>query len=77
MEAIGKTKFSTALYTFSIQKSGGLQPLKIDVDSKEIPEQYLIPQSPKLDTAAIREALKTQNLYWAHLEERKQTLRIK
>ncbi len=77
MEATGKTKFSTTLYSFSIRKNGGLQPLKIDADVKDIPEQYLIPQPPKPNMDAIRKALKEDTLPFAHLEERGTSLSIR
>ena len=77
MEATGKTKFSTTLYSFSIRKNGGLQPLKIDADVKDIPEQYLIPQPPKPNMDAIRKALKEDTLPFAHLEEKGTSLSIR
>ena len=78
MEVTGKTKFKTALYSFSIQKNGSVNPLKIDVDVKDIPQEYLIPQPPKPDTNAIRKALEEgEVLPFAHLEERGTSLRIR
>ena len=78
MEVTGKTKFKTALYSFSIQKNGSVNPLKIDADVKDIPQEYLIPQPPKPDTNAIRKALEEgEVLHFAHLEERGTSLRIR
>lgn len=78
MEVTGKTKFQTALYSFSIQKNGSVNPLKIDADVKDIPQEYLIPQPPKPDTNAIRKALEEgEVLPFAHLEERGTSLRIR
>lgn len=78
MEVTGKTKFETALYSFSIQKNGGVDPLKIDVDVDEIPPEYLIPQPPKPNTEAIRKAInKGEVISFAHLEERETSLRIR
>ena len=78
LEITGKTKFKTALYTFSVCKNGGPQSVKIDVDVRDIPEEYTIPQPPKPDTESIREALlKKENLAWAHLEEKGTSLRIR
>ncbi len=78
MEVTGKTKFQTALYSFSIQKNGSVNPLKIDADVKDIPQEYLIPQPPKPDTNAIRKALEEgEVLPFAHLEERGISLRIR
>ena len=78
MEVTGKTKFETALYSFSIQKNGGVDPLKIDVDVNEIPADYLIPQPPKPNTEAIRKAInKGEVISFAHLEDRETSLRIR
>ena len=72
MEMTGKTKFRTALYSFSIAQNGGVQPVK------DIPQEYLIPQPPKPDTNAIRKALEEgEVLHFAHLEERGTSLRIR
>jgi hypothetical protein len=55
MIATGKTKFKTDLFSFSVQKN----PPKVVIDDpSRIPEAYLIPQDPKIDTAAIKNALK-------------------
>ncbi len=78
LEITGKTKFKTALHTFSVCQNGGVQPIKIDVDVTDIPEKYTIPQPPKADMNAIREALlKNEVLPWAHLEEKGTSLRIR
>ena len=78
MEVTGKTKFQTALYSFSIAQNGGVQPVKVDADVKDIPQEYLIPQPPKPDTNAIRKALEEgEVLHFAHLEERGTSLRIR
>lgn len=53
--AVGKPKFKTTLFSFNIQKN----PPKVVIDDpSRIPEAYLIPQEPKIDTAAIKNALK-------------------
>lgn len=55
MEATKKTKFKTALFSFGIQKN----PVSLVIDDPaKVPEQYLIPQDPKVDNAAIKAALK-------------------
>lgn len=78
MKQIGKTKFKTALFSFNIQKNGGLQPLAIDVlDINEIPKKYLIPQDPLPDKDKIRQLLETKQVPWAHLEPRGESLRIR
>ena len=55
MISTGKTKFKTDRFSFNIQKN----PPKVVIDDpSRIPEAYLIPQEPKIDTAAIKNALK-------------------
>lgn len=77
LEFIGKTKFKTALFSFSVSPNGGLQPLMITANLDEIPGKYLIPQDPKPDNAKIRELLATKEVEWAHLEPRGKSLRIR
>ncbi len=77
LEFIGKTKFKTALFTFSISPNGGLQPLTITENLGEIPGKYLIPQPPVPDKDKIRELLKSKEVEWAHLEPRGKSLRIR
>ena len=77
LEFIGKTKFKTALFTFSISPNGGLQPLTITDNLGEIPGKYLIPQPPVPDKDKIRELLKSKEVEWAHLEPRGKSLRIR
>lgn len=74
MQVTGKTKFKTTLFSFGIQKNPAA--LKID-DATKIPEQYLIPQEPKVDNAGIKAALKDGAKYnWCHLEQ-SESLRIR
>ena len=54
MREMGKTKFKTALFSFNIQKNGGLQPLVIDGLLEDIPGRFLIPQPPVPNNEAIR-----------------------
>lgn len=56
METTGKRKFKTELFSFSIQKNPPSVKLLKEVD--DIPDEFLILQKPKVDTAAIKEALK-------------------
>ncbi len=77
MRYIGKTKFRTALFSFNIQKNGGLQPLVIDGLIEDIPGKYLIAQEPVPDNKAIRELLKDKQVEWAHLEPQGESLRIR
>ena len=67
MKATGKTKFKTDLFSFGIQKNGGLQPMEILPDV-EIPDEYCRKEP---DNAKIREALKNgAKLPFAMLKER-------
>jgi len=67
----GKTKFKTELFSFGIQKN----PPKVVIDDpSRIYPEYLIEQDPKVDTMAIRNALKddAESPLWegiAHLEQ--------
>ena len=72
MKAVGKDKFATALFKFSICKNGGELPMEI---IGEVPDQY-----KKLveDNTKIRTALKNgEALEFAVLGERGEHLRIK
>lgn len=74
MKATGKTKFATDLFTFNIVKNGGKQVLTIDGD---VPEKYTKTVIEN-DTDKIRQALENgENLSFAHLEPRGESLRIK
>lgn len=53
--AARKPKFKTDLFSFNIQKN---PPKVVIEDPSRIPEGFLIPQPPKVDTAAIKNALK-------------------
>lgn len=77
MKAIDKRKFKTALFSFSIQKNGGLQPLVIDGSIDDIPGKFLIPQPPVPNNEAIRALLAEKPVDWAHLEPRGESLRIR
>lgn len=68
LEFIGKTKFKTLLFSFSVAKNGGKQPLSITENLEDIPGKYLIPQPPKVNNEAVRELLKDKEVEWAHLE---------
>lgn len=77
MKEIGKTKFKTALFSFNIQKNGGLNPLIIDGDIRDIPGRFLIPQDPVVDNGLVRQLLEEKQVEWAHLEPRGESLRIR
>lgn len=74
MKATGKLKFKTDLFSFGIQKNGGLQPMEIAPDV-EIPDEYCCKEP---DDAKIREALKNGiELPFAVLKERGEHLSIR
>ena len=77
MREVGKTKFKTALFSFNIQKNGGVEPLVITGALEDIPGKYLIPQPPVTDNEAIRKLLAERPVDWAHLEPRGESLRIR
>lgn len=57
METAGKPKFKTDLFSFGIQKN----PVAVVIDEQyieNIPEEYLIPQEPKIDKTKMKEDLK-------------------
>lgn len=69
--ATGTGKLKTELFTFSIRKN----PAKVVFDNPDkIPERFLLPQPPKVDTSGIREELKNADAAAdlagvAHLEQ--------
>lgn len=77
MREIGRMKFKTALFSFNIQKNGGLEPLVITGVIDDIPGKYLIPQDPVPNNEAIRKLLAEKQVDWAHLEPRGESLRIR
>lgn len=77
MELTGKTKFKTDLFSFNVQNN----PAAVIMDEQyleNIPEEYLIPQEPKLDRKKLAADLKAgvdlEGI--AHLEQSR-SLRIK
>lgn len=77
MRQTGKLKFKTALYSFNIQKNGGLRALVIDKPIEDIPGRYLIIQPPTTNNEAIRKLLDEKEVDWAHLEPQGESLRIR
>ena len=56
MKLTGKTKFKSGMFNFSIQKN----PASVNItDERIIPEDFLIPQPPKVDKTSLKEALKS------------------
>lgn len=74
MKETGKTDFKTSLFNFKIQKNGGLEPLWTTEDLRLIPWDFL---KKEPDNTKIRELLQTQQVSWAKLEERGESLRIR
>lgn len=55
MKLTGKTKFKSGMFNFSIQKN----PASVNIlDERIIPEEFLIPQLPKIDKTSLKEILK-------------------
>lgn len=77
MQATGKTKFKTALFSFGIQKN----PASVVMDEayiENIPERFLIRKDPEINKRAIKEAINNgEDLGGlAHLEQT-ESLRIR
>lgn len=73
MKTTGRTNFKTALFSFNIQKNGGVKPVELQ---GEVPAAWLKPGAP--DTAKIREYLEAgKELPFATLGERGEGLRIR
>lgn len=73
MKTTGRTNFKTALFSFNIQKNGGVKPVELQ---GEVPAAWLKPGAP--DMAKIREYLEAGNeLPFATLGERGEGLRIR
>lgn len=67
MRATGKVKFKTTLFSYGIQKNP--PSLKIDMPDR-VPAEFLIPQDPKVDSAAIKKELKEGAAFdWCHMEQ--------
>ena len=77
MRFTGKIKFRTDLFSFNIQKNGGMQPIIIDGALEDIPGRFLIPQPPVINNEAVRKLLADRQVDWAHLEPRGESLRIR
>lgn len=77
LEFIGKTKFKTELFSFSVASNGGPQPLAVTENLGDVPNKYLIFQDPVVDKDAVRKLLETKEVDWAHLEPRGRHLNIR
>ena len=56
------------LFSFSVSKNGGKQPLEITDNLDDIPGRFLIPQPPVVDKDKVRELLKEKEVEWASLK---------
>lgn len=86
MEITGKTRFTTDLFSFNIQKNGGKRNLVLDADIDNLPTDYRIPQPDKVDGDKLREYIASVGIEqedgsvtceFAHLEPQRKSLRIK
>lgn len=77
LKALNVKKVKTPLFTISIAKNGGLDPLVITGNIEDIPGKYLIPQPPVPDKDAIRKLLADKEVEWARLEPRGEHLGIR
>lgn len=77
MRATGKTKFKTDLFSFNIQKNGGVRALTILEEIDNIPKEYIVNPPPIVNNEAVRELLKVQEVAWARLEPQGESLRIR
>ena len=78
MEATGKTKFKTQLFSFNVQ-SNPASVVMDESDIENIPERFLKYKDPEIDRKAIKDAIKAGNedaMAIAHLEQTR-GLRIK
>ena len=77
MITVGKTKFKTDLFSFSIQKNGGALPVIVDVETADLPDDLVI-ITEKPDLKAIAKYLEEEpNCKYARFGERGESLRIK
>lgn len=74
MLAVEKPKIKTALFSFAVSNN---PPTLVIDDLSKIPDSFLIPQEPKVDTAGIKAAIKSgESFDWCHTETG-QSLRIR
>lgn len=77
MISTGKRKFQTELFSFSIQKNGGKDPVILDVDVSDLPDDLVV-VTEKPDLNAIADYIKsTGDMTYAHFGERGESLRIR
>ena len=76
MKTVGKTKFKTALHSFSIATNGGKAPIIFLVGEEEVPQEFK-KVSYSLDNEKIREAIDSGECSFAKYGDRGESLRIK
>ena len=70
MQETGEDKFKTELFSFSIAKNGGKEPLVVDVPAEDLPSE-LQSVSIDADKEAIRKYIEeTGDLSYAHFADR-------
>lgn len=77
MKTTGKTKFKTELFNFNIAKNGGALPLIVDVDTSELPDDFVIVTEAPDKKALVEHLKKNPDCKWAHFGERGEHLSIK
>jgi len=69
LKATGKDKLRTDLFSFSIRKN----PPKVVIDDiSAVPQEFIIPQPPKIDNTSVKAYLKSElsePCNWAHIEQ--------
>lgn len=76
MKQTKKIKFKTELFSFNVQKNGGVQPLELTVKPEELPTEFQ-KVTIEADNKALREYInETGDLSYAVLKERGESLRI-
>lgn len=77
MKETGKTKFKTELFSFGVQKNGGVAPLELTVKPEELPQEFQ-KVTIEADNKALREYINsTGDLSYAVLKDRGESLRIR
>ncbi|KAE9633738.1 hypothetical protein GND95_08780 [Defluviitalea raffinosedens] len=74
MKTTGRTKFRTALFSFSIQKN---PPSLVIEDETVIPKEYFIPQPDIIDKSKLKEALKSGQVIPGAILVQEESLRIR
>lgn len=77
MKTVGLTKIKTPLFSFNIQKNGGLRKLVLDVEPDKLPAEL-----QKVTIAANNDALRewlgeAESCEYCHLAEQGESLRIR